>query len=238
MKTYKCKICEKIFNSCQELGGHVLSKHKMENHNAIKLRAKNEELYYKEPKLCEYCKKIISYDAAIRQKSIYCSRSCSASVSNRKRYINREKKIFYEMNDLIKEKVCLNCKIIMKDKRGKKYCSSFCSTEYRKKIYLIKWIEEGKLPIRDGGKPNKAIREYILKEQGGKCAICFMNEIWNNKPILFIIDHINGNSSNSSKENLRLICPNCDSQTDTFKGKNKGNGRFSRVERYKKSLSY
>ena len=41
-----------------------------------------------------------------------------------------------------------------------------------------------------------------------------------------------GNSSNNMRDNLRLVCPNCDSQLDTYKSKNKGNGRINRRKRY------
>ena len=74
------------------------------------------------------------------------------------------------------------------------------------------------------------IRDYILKEQNCKCAICGLPNIWNNKELKFILDHIDGNASNSCRENLRLICPNCDSQLDTYKSKNKNSARNARKE--------
>ena len=40
---------------------------------------------------------------------------------------------------------------------------------------------------------------------------------WNGKPLVFILDHI----SHNERSNLRCICPNCDSQLDTYKSKNK-----------------
>ena len=60
--------------------------------------------------------------------------------------------------------------------------------------------------IRDG---------YLIKE----CYICFLKD-WLNKPISLQIDHINGDSTDWRLENLRLLCPNCHSQTDTFSGRN------------------
>ena len=77
------------------------------------------------------------------------------------------------------------------------------------------------------------IREYILNEQGGKCAICGISNMWNNKPLAFILDHIDGNAANSARENVRLVCPNCDSQLDTYKSKNKNGARsYYRYHKY------
>lgn len=50
-----------------------------------------------------------------------------------------------------------------------------------------------------------------------------MNPFTNTLPLE--IDHIDGNSENNSEENLRLICPNCHSLTETYRGANRGNGR-------------
>ena len=57
-----------------------------------------------------------------------------------------------------------------------------------------------------------------------------MGRIWNSKSINFILDHINGDASDNSEENLRLICPNCDSQLDTYKSKNKNSARTHRKD--------
>jgi len=79
-------------------------------------------------------------------------------------------------------------------------------------------ILEGKHPYYQTFKLNKRlIKEKILHN---KCSICKI-ETWNNKPIRFQLDHINGNSTDHKLENLRLICPNCHSQTETYCGKNK-----------------
>ena len=52
------------------------------------------------------------------------------------------------------------------------------------------------------------------------------------------LDHIDGNSENNKMENLRLLCPNCHSLQSTYKGLNRGNGRFLRSQRYREGKSY
>lgn len=64
----------------------------------------------------------------------------------------------------------------------------------------------------------------MLEDQHHRCAICGCSEEHNGQPLVFILDHINGDASNHARDNLRMICPNCDSQLDTFKGRNKGRG--------------
>lgn len=51
------------------------------------------------------------------------------------------------------------------------------------------------------------------------CSICGLTE-WNNSPITLQLDHINGHRTDNRIENLRILCPNCHSQTETFSGRN------------------
>ena len=54
-----------------------------------------------------------------------------------------------------------------------------------------------------------------------ECACCGITE-WQGEPITLQLDHINGDNRDHRIENLRFLCPNCHSQTETYAGKNKG----------------
>lgn len=52
------------------------------------------------------------------------------------------------------------------------------------------------------------------------CEVCGISE-WNGNLLSMQLDHIDGNPHNHLLKNLRMICPNCHSQTETYCGKNK-----------------
>lgn len=54
-----------------------------------------------------------------------------------------------------------------------------------------------------------------------KCTECGIGNVYNNKTLSLHLDHINGINDDNRKENLRFLCPNCHSQTETFGSKKK-----------------
>lgn len=63
----------------------------------------------------------------------------------------------------------------------------------------------------------KTLRKYYLegKYTPYKCSICGQEPIWQNQPMSLILDHINGHNTDDRLENLRWVCPNCNSQLPT-----------------------
>lgn len=118
--------------------------------------------------------------------------------------------------------ICLNCGKEFKRISGysNKYCCVECGLEYKHKQGYQKILDGDPSIMRANYSPSN-FKLDILREQGEVCAICGMKPEWNNKPLVFILDHIDGHASNNKRDNLRCICPNCDSQLDTYKSKNK-----------------
>ena len=124
---------------------------------------------------------------------------------------------------------CIHCNKECKwtNQKSNKYCSVQCQRDFEYEKYIADW----KAGIVDGCKgklqTSGYIHKYVFKKQEGKCAECSIID-YNNKSITLELDHIDGNGKNNREMNLRCLCPNCHSQTSTYRSKNKGNGRKGR----------
>lgn len=72
----------------------------------------------------------------------------------------------------------------------------------------------------------KTAKKSIIEKHGYYCQLCNLSD-WLDRPISLELDHIDGNHFNDDETNLRLLCPNCHSQTDTFRGRNINKGKTS-----------
>jgi Zn finger protein HypA/HybF involved in hydrogenase expression len=81
----------------------------------------------------------------------------------------------------------------------------------------------------------REVRDRLLRERKlpYRCAICGNDGVWNGKPLILQVDHINGDHYDNRLENLRFLCPNCHTQTANFSGKNihrKGKTSFAEIK--------
>ena len=59
------------------------------------------------------------------------------------------------------------------------------------------------------------LKLLALKIKENKCECCGIDS-WNNKKLILQLHHIDGNHNNNNLTNLKLLCPNCHSQTDNY----------------------
>lgn len=133
-------------------------------------------------------------------------------------------------------KTCLGCGSTLTKRHQQTYCSVACQQRLKQSQLVAEWLATGvgKAQTERG----HYIRRHILDEQGGQCAICGCDGVWHELPLALVLDHIDGDASNNRRDNLRLICPNCDSQLPTYKSRNRGRGRAWRKQRYAEGKSY
>ena len=138
----------------------------------------------------------------------YCSRSCAA-IANNKKYPKR-----------LKEGECKKCGKVIHSNAT--YCSKECygiCNLFDERVRLT-----GCYYATDTNSGTKSLRKYLVKKFGNNCMICGQSgDNWNGKPITLIVDHINGHANDWRTSNIQLVCPNCDCQLPTYKGRNKGN---------------
>lgn len=124
-------------------------------------------------------------------------------------------------------KTCLTCGKALQSHNVHGYCKEHLK-EHQDQEKLRHWKETGDTGCATATTLRNCIRDYILTKQDNCCAICGMPNTWHGQELKFILDHIDGNAANNWEDNLRLVCPNCDSQLDTFKSKNKNSARTYR----------
>lgn len=148
----------------------------------------------------------------------FCSSSCSATFNNQR----RSKKRYG---------VCRVCSKPLSRGAGK-YCSILCQYEEKYLNYIEGWLNGTESGHTGANLLSRHVKRWLREQQGDACALCHRTH-WKNDEYEGEIplegDHINGNSEDSSRGNVRMVCPTCHSLTDTYRGKNKGRGRPQRI---------
>lgn len=165
------------------------------------------------PKFCLFCETKLPFE---KRYGKFCNQSCSAKYNNRgvTRHIKGSK-------------VC-ECG------NPKKTHNKYCAECIKNRVYAVK------VETLEQAKYDRMRRKILLEQRGNRCEVCGFEE-WNGKPIPIELDHIDGDSDNNAEANLRLICPNCHAQTETYKGGNMGKNskrQQFRRKRYSDGLTY
>ena len=169
--------------------------------------------YEDNPIFCKQCGKrielLFSEKGGIRASETlerkFCNNSCSAKYNNKrntKRFPNIHKCENPECDDLTS---------------NEHFCSRKCDGNSKRLLKIERFLNG---ELNDDCVRDETIRAFLIKRQGGCCSICSIEPIWNSKPIVFIVDHVDGNYENNDPNNVRAICPNCNSQSETFSGRN------------------
>lgn len=117
-------------------------------------------------------------------------------------------------------------------------CSLDVMNSNRMESLKIKSIQRYNIDFNDAFRYGSLIQNRRLKKlilQYGfinKCSECGISQIYNNKPITLQLDHINGDNKDNEITNLRLLCPNCHSQTKTWGSRNIKVDRTPKIQAY------
>lgn len=126
---------------------------------------------------------------------------------------------------------CLHCETEFRyspSQSSGKYCSNACQGRYKVLTETLPRVERGEV------NQTSTLRRYLKEVRGYKCSECGIGDVHNGKLLTLQVDHIDGNSDNNFPDNLRLLCPNCHSQTDTWVTRNKkATKRNSYLQKYK-----
>lgn len=194
---FKCQICDKEFETHNQLNGHSAS------HTIIRRPSKYVGVF----DTCLTCgTKIARTSSTCRRTRKYCSQECFKQRPTKYRGIID---------------TCPACGVeFERTKMQKTYCSPKCFHQHGWETVTRPALENG--TFTSPRRSRSAYHRLLIERDGYKCSGCGVFE-WSGKRLSLDIDHIDGNSENHLPKNLRFLCPNCHRQTDTWGRKNRSN---------------
>lgn len=149
---------------------------------------------------------------------------CPRTELNRRLLITKQ--LLYHLTTRAFMKLCKHCDTHLTS-RQYNYCSTRCQKDYENSLNVTRWLDGNDLGYSGASMQLKPfVRRYMLELFDNSCSKCGWGELHptDGKPLVEI-DHIDGDASNCTPENLRVLCPNCHSMTPTFRARNKKSSR-------------
>lgn len=167
-----------------------------------------------QPQQCPGCDGTIPFEARYNK---YCSKACW--IRNKKP--NRKLTVR-----------CVICDELIYKIKGRKCCSHECHHELRHRDYIERWLAGKVSGNTKALLASDHVRRWLKETRGDRCEECG----WDTPhPVLgyvqLNVDHIDGDASRTTPDNIRLLCLRCHGMTPTYGGLNRGNGRKSRYNR-------
>lgn len=136
---------------------------------------------------CEKCKKIISTNNLKKHLS-----ACNGHGLKSDRIKNKKEiEVQFGLH-------CDVCKVFQPSAKSLANHKKFCSRNFE-----------------ELGRRNK--RDLLIKESNYSCSKCGFNKTREDGKSILEIDHIDGDHTNNTRENLRVLCPNCHALTHNFR---------------------
>ena len=205
-----CQHCNKEFEKHQVLASHVWWEHSSKESREVWTEKQSKKRMLPKHMVRVTCKgcnnpfEVMEVTKRTGEKKLernYCSKACAS-----KRVLSEEVK--KKISDKLKG-----------HQNGGGFAKGYKASEQQKQKIKEAVRKRNGNPFEKANPSIRFVKRVLIEEVGYKCEWCGISE-WRQQKIVLEIDHIDGNRSNNKRSNVRLLCPNCHSQTPTFRVKN------------------